>query len=101
LSRVFECDLDVWLVSSGTAANALALATLCPPHGSVLCHAEAHIERDERGAPEFFTGGAKLSLLPGPSTAASIFRPLRTRIAANQPGFSSTRRRPMRCRSPT
>ena len=65
LRDVFETDLDVWFVSSGTAANALALATLCPSHGGVLCHAEAHIERDERGAPEFFTGGAKLSLLPG------------------------------------
>ncbi|OYW42505.1 MAG: threonine aldolase [Rhodobacterales bacterium 12-64-8] len=65
LCRVFECDLDIWLVASGTAANALGLATLCPPHGSIFCHAEAHIERDERGAPEFFTGGGKLALLPG------------------------------------
>lgn len=65
LCRVFDCDLDIWLVGSGTAANALGLATLCPPHGSIMCHAEAHIERDERGAPEFFTGGGKLSLLPG------------------------------------
>lgn len=86
LSREFECDLDVWLVSSGTAANALALATLCPPHGSVLCHAEAHIERDERGAPEFFTGGAKLSLLPGLHGRIDLAA-LRTRIAANQPDF--------------
>lgn len=86
LSRVFECELDVWLVSSGTAANALALATLCPPHGSVLCHAEAHIERDERGAPEFFTGGAKLSLLPGLHGRIDLSA-LRDRIAANQPEF--------------
>ncbi len=84
LSRVFETDLDIWLVSSGTAANALALATLCPPHGSVLCHEEAHIERDERGAPEFFTGGAKLSLLPGLHARIDLAA-LRTRIAANQP----------------
>ncbi len=86
LCKTFECDLDVWLVSSGTAANALALATLCPPHGSVLCHAEAHIERDERGAPEFFTGGAKLSLLPGLHGRIDLAA-LRARIAANQPDF--------------
>ena len=55
----------MFAVSSGTAANSLALATLCPPWGTVLTHAEAHIERDECGAPEFFTGGAKLSLVGG------------------------------------
>lgn len=66
LAEVFETeDFDVWLTASGTAANALALACLCPPTGAILCHEEAHIERDERGAPEFFTGGAKLQLLPG------------------------------------
>ncbi len=58
-------DFDVWLCSSGTASNALALSVMCPPTGAILCHAEAHIERDERGAPEFFTGGGKLRLLPG------------------------------------
>jgi len=58
-------DFEAWPVASGTAANALALACLCGPTGSVLCHEEAHIERDERGAPEFFTGGGKLRLLGG------------------------------------
>ena len=86
LSEVFETDLDIWLVSSGTAANALALATLCPPHGGVLCHNEAHIERDERGAPEFFTGGAKLSLLPG-AHARIDMAALREKIAANRHAF--------------
>lgn len=86
LREVFETDLDVWFVSSGTAANALALATLCPPHGGVLCHAEAHIERDERGAPEFFTGGAKLSLLPGPHARIDIGA-LRDRLAINRHDF--------------
>src|SRR3954462_11449823 len=61
----FETRVRVFAVSSGTAANALALAALCPPWGTVLTHAEAHIERDECGAPEFFTGGAKLSLIGG------------------------------------
>ena len=58
-------DFDFWLCASGTASNALALSCLCPPTGAVLCHEEAHIARDERGAPEFFTGGGKLQLLPG------------------------------------
>jgi threonine aldolase len=61
----FGTPVRVFAVSSGTAANSLALATLCPPWGTVLTHAEAHIERDECGAPEFFTGGAKLSLVQG------------------------------------
>lgn len=86
LCRVLECDLDIWLVPSGTAANALALATLCPPHGSIICHEEAHIERDERGAPEFFTGGAKLSLLPGLHGRVDLAA-LGRRLAANRPQF--------------
>jgi threonine aldolase len=61
----FGTKVRVFAVSSGTAANSLAIATLCPPWGTVLTHAEAHIERDECGAPEFFTGGAKLSLVGG------------------------------------
>jgi threonine aldolase len=61
----FGTEVRVFAVSSGTAANSLAIATLCPPWGTVLTHAEAHIERDECGAPEFFTGGAKLSLVTG------------------------------------
>jgi threonine aldolase len=61
----FGTKVRVFTVASGTAANSLALATLCPPWGTVLTHAEAHIERDECGAPEFFTGGAKLSLVGG------------------------------------
>jgi threonine aldolase len=61
----FGTEVRVYAVSSGTAANSLALAVLCPPWGTVLTHAEAHIERDECGAPEFFTGGAKLTTLDG------------------------------------
>src|SRR5688572_2852571 len=61
----FGTRVRVFAVSSGTAANALAVATFCPSWGTVLTHAEAHIERDECGAPEFFTGGAKLSLVGG------------------------------------
>jgi len=66
LVEVFETDdLDIWICASGTASNALALSVMCSPTGAILCHQEAHIERDERGAPEFFTGGGKLRLLPG------------------------------------
>jgi threonine aldolase len=61
----FGTPVRVFAVSSGTASNSLALATFCPPWSTVLTHAEAHIERDECGAPEFFTGGAKLSLVAG------------------------------------
>ncbi len=54
----------LWTVT-GTAANCLALATLVPPHGAIVCHREAHIETDECGAPGFFTHGAKLTLAEG------------------------------------
>lgn len=65
LSQIFEHDLVVHPVVTGTAANALALATLCPPHGAVFCHHESHIAVDECAAPEFFTHGAKLVHLDG------------------------------------
>ncbi|WP_200949790.1 MULTISPECIES: beta-eliminating lyase-related protein [unclassified Lysobacter] len=65
LAEVFERPLQAWLTATGTAANALALAALCPPWGAVLCHAESHILEDECGAPEFYSGGAKLIGIPG------------------------------------
>ena len=65
LCEVFERDVAVYPVINGTTANSLALATLVPPHGAVLCHAEAHIAVDECGAPEFFTHGAKLVPIEG------------------------------------
>jgi threonine aldolase len=65
LCQVFERDVAVYLVPTGTAANALAIAHCAPPWGAVLCHAEAHITTDECGAPEFFGGGLKLVGLPG------------------------------------
>ena len=52
-------------VVTGTAANALALAVLAPPWGTVFCHEHAHVEEDECGAPEFYTGGAKVVPLAG------------------------------------
>ncbi|MDQ0578413.1 threonine aldolase family protein [Streptomyces rishiriensis] len=64
-AEIFERDVDVLPVSTGSAANALSLAALTPPWGSVLCHRDSHINTDECGAPEFFTGGAKLVPLAG------------------------------------
>lgn len=55
----------VHFVATGTAANALALAAVAPPWGRIFCHRDAHIEASESGAPEMFTGGAKLTLLEG------------------------------------
>jgi threonine aldolase len=65
LAHVFEHELAVFLVPTGTAANALALAQVTPPWGAVLCHGESHIATDECGAPEFFGGGLKLIGLAG------------------------------------
>ncbi|HCQ65124.1 MAG TPA: low specificity L-threonine aldolase [Rhodobacteraceae bacterium] len=66
IRALFEApEAAVYLVATGTAANALALATLCEPWETVFCTAPAHIHVDECNAPEFFTGGAKLTLVPG------------------------------------
>ncbi|WP_420433678.1 threonine aldolase family protein [Hyphobacterium sp.] len=65
LQELFEAEIELVLTTSGTASNALALSVMCPSHGMILCHDEAHIHRDERGAPEFFTGGGKLLPLTG------------------------------------
>ncbi|KUO08282.1 threonine aldolase family protein [Streptomyces sp. DSM 15324] len=65
LGEIFEREVDLLLVSSGTAANALSLAALTPPWGSVLCHRDSHVNNDECGAPEFYTAGAKLVPLGG------------------------------------
>ncbi len=62
---LFETEVHVMPVVTGTAANSLSLATLSPPWGAIYCHDAAHIESDECGAPELFTGGAKLTLMPG------------------------------------
>jgi threonine aldolase len=74
-SDLFETEVRALWVSTGTAANCLALAALCPPYRGIICHRDAHIEVDEAGAPGFFTGGAKLMLLDGPGakiTPASV-----------------------------
>ena len=81
IGEIFERQVAVFLVPTGTAANALALAHVSPPWGAVFAHAEAHIVTDECGAPEFFGGGLKLIGLPGagcklsPQTLASELAP--------------------------
>jgi len=61
----FETDCQVFFVFNGTAANSLALASLCQSYHSVICHELAHIETDECGAPEFFSNGTKILPAPG------------------------------------
>jgi threonine aldolase len=65
IREIFETDCDVYFVFTGTAANALALAQLRRSFRSIICHQTAHIQTDECGAPEFFTGGSKLLLVGG------------------------------------
>jgi threonine aldolase len=65
LGKLFEHDVAAFLVPTGTAANALALAHLSPPWGAVFCHRQAHIVTSEAGAPEFFGGGLKLIEIAG------------------------------------
>ncbi len=67
LKEVFGCDLRAFLITSGTAANGLALSAITPGYGAVICNAEAHIAVDECNSPEHFTGGAKILGLHGPS----------------------------------
>jgi len=62
----FETDCEVFFVFNGTAANSLALASLCQSYHSVIAHEAAHVETDECGAPEFFSNGTKLLLAHGP-----------------------------------
>ena len=84
-----ECAA-LW-VATGTAANCLALATMCAPHGGVVCHKEAHIEVDEGGAPGFFLHGAKLMLAEGdgakltPADIAALIDPIRNDVHQVQP----------------
>jgi threonine aldolase len=90
-SALFGRECAVLWVASGTAANCLALASLVPPHGAVVCHREAHIEMDEAGAPGFFLHGAKLLLAEGasakvtPHSLAAVIDPIRDDVHQVQP----------------
>ena len=83
IREVFEApEAAVYLVATGTAANSLALATLCQPFQTVFCSPVAHIHEDECNAPEFFTSGAKLTLVPGEDKMTADA--LRATIAAEE-----------------
>lgn len=90
-SELFETPVAVLWLPTGTAANSLALATLCPPYGGVVCHREAHIQADEAGAPEFFTHGAKLLLAEGagakltPDAIRAVLDPIKPGVHWVQP----------------
>ena len=90
-SELFETEVRALWVPSGTAANCLALAALCPPHGAIVCHRDAHIQNDEGGAPEFYTHGAKLLLAEGagakltPATIAAVLDATRNDVHQVQP----------------
>ncbi len=72
LRDLFETDCDVYFVFNGTAANSLALASLCQSYHSVICTPVAHIETDECGGPEFFSNGSKLLLAESESESAKL-----------------------------
>ena len=90
-SDLFGREVRALWVPSGTAANCLALAAICPPHGGVVCHRDAHIQNDECGAPEFYTHGAKLMLADGegakmtPATAAAVLDAIANDVHRVQP----------------
>src|SRR5579875_431708 len=90
-SDLFGTEVAALWVATGTAANSLALAALCPPYGSIVCHRDAHIQNDECGAPEFYTHGAKLLLADGigakldTDAVASFLATMRDDVHASQP----------------
>ena len=94
-SDLFGTEVRALWVTTGTAANCLALAALCPSYRAVLCHKDAHIENDEAGAPGFYTGGAKLILLDGkgakivPETVAAACDRIRKDVHQVQPAAIS------------
>ena len=94
-SALFEREVEALWVSTGTAANCLALAALCPPYGGIVCHRDAHIQNDECGAPEFYTGGAKLLLAEGegaklnPETVTARIGPIPGEVHHVQPAVLS------------
>jgi threonine aldolase len=84
-AEIFDKEVAVFLMPTGTAANALAIAHLAPPWGAVLCHEGSHIATDECGAPEFFGGGLKLIGLKGEGAKISAAT-LRTALEGGQWG---------------
>jgi threonine aldolase len=94
-SELFGTEVEALWVATGTAANSLALAALCPPHGAIVCHRDAHIQNDECGAPEFYTHGAKLLLADGegakltPDAVTALLATVRDDVHQVQPAALS------------
>jgi threonine aldolase len=90
-SDLFGTQVRALWVPTGTAANCLALTALCPPHGGIVCHRDAHINCDEGGAPEFYTHGAKLLTATGPGAKLTpeaihaVIDPVRNDVHQVQP----------------
>ncbi|MET3724445.1 threonine aldolase family protein [Sphingomonas trueperi] len=90
-SDLFGTQVRTLWVPTGTAANCLALTALCPPHGGIVCHRDAHINCDEGGAPEFYTHGAKLLTATGPGAKLTpeaihaVIDPIRNDVHQVQP----------------
>jgi threonine aldolase len=82
--QFFGTEARVFAVATGTAANALSLATIAPPYSAIFAHPEAHVVRDEYGAPEFFAGGARLVLVGGEHAKVDV-EALGAAIEANAP----------------
>lgn len=70
--ELFEREVSVFLVPTGSAANSLCLSVMSPPWGSIFCHPLSHINNDECGAPEFYTNGAKLITIDGTSAKLDL-----------------------------
>ena len=95
LREFFEHDtLQAFTVTTGTAANAIALGAMVPPYGMILCHWDAHIETDECGAPEMFSFGARQ--VPLLENTEGFHRRRSTRTFHARASVSSTRCNPLR-----
>ena len=84
VSNFFEKNVEIRYVSSGTASNSISLSAICPPYGGILCSDVSHLDGDECGAPEFFTGGAKLIKI---STSDGIISPNQLKNKINSFGL--------------
>ncbi|CAN5202575.1 low specificity L-threonine aldolase [soil metagenome] len=94
-SELFETEVAALWIATGTAANSLALAALCPSYRGIVCHRDAHIQNDEAGAPEFYSGGAKLLCADGdaakltPDTIATLLDSISNDVHRTQPAAIS------------
>jgi threonine aldolase len=88
LREVFEVDAEIFFVFNGTAANSIALASLCQSYQAVICSDTAHVETDECGAPEFFSNGSKLLSSPhrqGKLTSSGVLEVITRRTDVHYP----------------